>query len=174
MIGERFSMDKLFGQVQAINNIIDTQLLEVSVKRHQITLILSNNVISFKTLDSLLSLCQDNITDESFLAVNNENFYFTIANLSLEALDSENIFYPFVFTISQMAENICSCPALEFVISPQYIKCYLDKPGLRVSDLSDYEEILDAKGLGELELHPQRPYLLFLNMDERFLSDTIE
>lgn len=166
MINSKFSIKKLFEQINVINNMIDADLLEVSVKKHQITLVLNNKMIGFDTINSLLDMCKKDVQEESFLANNNDNFYFTIGNLSLDNLDKNNIFYPFIYVIDQMAQHVCSCPALEFTISSQYLKCYLDKPGLKVSDLSNYEKILKAKDLGELELHPQRPYLLFLNIEE--------
>ena len=78
-------------------------------------------------------------------------------------MTDKDVFYPFLKTIEDFAEKICTCPSLEFVITGQYMKCFLDKPGLRVEDLNHYEEILNAKGKGELELHPQRAYLFFIN-----------
>ena len=166
MIKPNFNLKKLFEQVNFINDMIEADLLEISVKRHQITLMFDNKMMSVNTINSLLSMCNKETEEQSFLASDNESFYFTIGNLSLDDIDKKNVFYPFLYVIDQMANKICTCPALEFIISSQYMKCFLDKPGLKASDLLEYEKILDAKGLGELELHPQRPYLLFLNIEE--------
>lgn len=161
-----FKIEELFSLVEEINRQLENLLLEISVKRHQISFLINYDVIRFNGIQSLLELADKNNYDESFLSYdkNNDIFSFLIGGLSLEEIDEKNILYPFLCTIEKMAQEICSCPSLEFVISPQYIKCYLDKPGLKISDLSNYEKIFNAEGQAELELHPQRPYLLFLNM----------
>lgn len=162
-----FKIEELFSLVEDINRQLENLLLEISVKRHQINFLVNYDVIRFNGVQSLLELADKDNYEESFLSYdkNNDIFSFAIGGLSLEELDEKNILYPFLCTIEKMAQEICSCPSLEFVISPQYLKCYLDKAGLKVSDLSGYEKIFGAEGQGELELHPQRPYLLFLNMN---------
>lgn len=156
------NLDKLFEMVKRLNDILDGQLLEVSVKQHQITISVKEAILHFNHIKDLLLFSIHD--DVSFISVNNDILYLTFGGLSVEEVDSTKpIFKTFINIISQFAEKVCTCPSLEFIISPQYLKCFLDKPGLGIKDLKEYENILDAKGKGELELHPQRPYLLFIN-----------
>lgn len=156
-------LSRLFEKTKEIDEILDGELLEISVRQHQVTISLEKTMITFEKAQKLFKAAKT--TSDSFISINNNVLYLTIGDLS-DKIGKKHIFYPFISTIKEIAENICTCPALEFVISTQYMKCYLDKPGLKVVDLVDYEDILQAPGKAELELHPQRPYLLFINEDQ--------
>lgn len=153
-------IDNLFVTFEEVNKLLDGQLLEISVKQHQITLVMSESLINIQMINNMLKYVQDPL--ESYISFLNDVLYFVLGGFSISNPD-ENIFYPFMKIINEFSEHICKCPSLEYVVSAQYIKCFLDKAGIKISDLKKYEEILEAKEKGELEMHPQRPYLLFIN-----------
>ena len=146
-------LNELFKQVGLINKMLDGQLLEISVRQHQVTLSIKDSLVYFPQIKKMLDFSDDS---KSFVSFSDDIFYFVFVNLSSEDMTDKDVFYPFLKTIEDFAEKICTCPSLEFIISPQYLKCFLD-------NLREYEEVLGAEGEGELELHPQRPYLLFIN-----------
>lgn len=157
-------LNELFKQVDLINKMLDGQLLEISVRQHQITLVLKEPFIYLSNVFNLLGKI-DVQNDGSFISSKDDVMYLVIGNLNFQEMEQQTLFYVFMKVISEMAEKVCTCPSLEYVVSEQYIKCFLDKPGLDIETLSKYEEVLHAKGKSELELHPQRPYLLFINED---------
>ena len=162
-------LNYLFEQFDIVNDMLGNQLLEMSIKQHQITLSMKEPIFEFQYIQSLLSLYSK---EECYVTTHTDTLYFTLVGLSTDVLSEDNMFYPFMDIIEEIAKEVCTCPSLEFVISSQYIKCFLDKPGLKVSDLSKYEEVFKANGQGELELHPQRPYLLFINVNKSFSEDS--
>ena len=154
-------INSLFKIAKSIDETLDGQLLEISVKRHQITISIKESMLYFPAAYSIIKSTTK--LSESFISTKDDVIYFTLGGLSIDDLSEKDILYPLMCVIEDFAEQICTCPALEFVLSTQYVKCFLDKPGLRVENLIEYERILKAEGKGELELHPQRPYLLFIN-----------
>lgn len=153
------NIKKLFDSFVSLNKKMNNEVLELSVKQHQISILCNDSLLSFESINSI------NISDESFVSTHNDNLYLVIGGLSPDNIKDYEIFHPFMEIIWKFAEEICQCPSLEYKISEQYIKCFLDKPGLKANDLKKYEAILEADNKGELELHPQRAYLLFINED---------
>lgn len=154
-------IDELFEAFNRINTSLGDEILEISVKKHQISIIIEDSLFYFPYVHALLKSTYNH--NEAYVTTHQDRIIFTLGALSTGQLHEANMFYPLIELIEQFAEEICQCPSLEYVISKQYIKCFLDKPGLKLDDLKKYEEILSADGLGELEMHPQRPYLLFIN-----------
>lgn len=154
-------INNLFETFGLLNTTMDNQILEMSVKQHQITFIMKESILYFPYVNKLTK----HITNynESYVTTHNDVLYFIIGDLSTKNLDEGDLLYPFVSLIEKFADKICQCPSLEYVVSNQYIKCFLDKPGLKLTDLEEYELILGAANKSELEMHPQRPYLLFIN-----------
>lgn len=154
-------IDDIFKRFSQINDMFNDELIEISVKQHTISLMFNESMLSFYQLGVLFkSLPKDTV---GFVTFFNEEIIVNIERLSTDILDNTNIFYPLVSLIEDFAKEICQCPSLEYSVSGQYMKCFLDKPGVRVSDLNKYEELLEAEGRGELEMHPQRAYFLFIN-----------
>ena len=163
------NLKDLFKQTKEISELLNGELLEISVRQHQVTISVKEPMLSLPYVKEILNSAKN--SSDSFVSTKNDVLYFTIGGLS-KKIGKKNIFYPFIDIITSFADNICACPSLEFIISNQYMKCFLDKPGLKrgfreetKESLMDYEDILEAEGKGELELHPQRPYLLFINED---------
>ena len=158
-------LDDLFNRTKEIDEMLGNQLLEISVKQHSITISITESMIHFLHAEKLIIMVagMKGASKKSFISTHNDIIYFTFEDLSTDKMMEKDPLRLFMETIEDFAEKICTCPALEFIISNQYLKCFLDKPGLTIENLSEYEEVLEAKGKGELELHPQRPYLLFIN-----------
>ena len=156
-------MNDLFNSFKSINEILEGELLEISVRRNQISYIFGGNSIGLKDVKTLIDVMKKYEISNSYLTIQDDTYLFlTFEDWYKEAeTDGRYLDNVFKMYIDEISEKICTCPALEFVVSNQYIKCFLDKGGLTVDDLSSYEELMGAKG--SLELMPQRPYLLFIN-----------
>lgn len=150
----------LFNEVNRIKDLLETDFVEISVKQHQIDVVFKqDNGINLEDLNKIKKVFEKNHTFETpYLTTFEEEFHFTIPQI--EKKKDKKKPHLFMAAIQKMADEICMCPSLEYVISSFYVKCFLDKPGLYVSDLSKYNEILQDKGT--LELHAQRPYLLYV------------
>lgn len=154
-------IESLFENFNLLNQSLDNQILEISVKQHQINIIIKDPLFYFSTIKNVEKFVFN--PRNSYITIHQDHIIISITDLSTENIDVGNLLYPFLLIIEEFAEKICTCPSLEYVMSKQYIKCFLDKPGLKIEDLQKYEEILQTNGLAELEMHPQRPYLLFIN-----------
>lgn len=159
-------MNELFKSFNEIAAIFDDSLTEISVARHRISLEFMEKMIPLYSINKFYDKAPD-VKDKSFLAVN-EDILFLVCELEesvLENKEKQGLFQTFIKVTDEIFEKVCKCPVFEFVISDKYIKIYLDKQGLTTEDLEAYEEIFELKGEGTLELHAQRPYLLFVNID---------
>lgn len=151
-------IQKIFNIFKYYDELFGENLVEISVKQTQLTFFIRDSI----KIQSLI---------KSFRAYPDAEilFYNDFLILRIEQLDIEKEkeapFYDLLDVINQMSEKICQCPALEYVVSENYIKCFLDKVGLGITDLAEYEEILEAEN-STLELHPQRAYLLFINIGD--------
>ena len=155
--------DKLFNIFNVLRgDLEENSILEISVKQDQISLLLKEPMLNFKDF----SVINDYIEKgDVYTILTQEQLYVMID----DPVFSEKTSSPFAYLmqiIQKMAEEICTCPVLEYSVTDTYIKCFLDKPGLKIDDLHKYEEILEVVGDAELELHAQRPYLLFINMNQ--------
>lgn len=155
--------DKLFNVFNGLRgDLEENSILEISVKQDQISLLLKEPMLNFKDF----SVINDYIEKgDVYTILTQEQLYVMID----DPVFSEKTSSPFAYLmqiIQKMAEEICTCPVLEYSVTDTYIKCFLDKPGLKIDDLHKYEEILEVVGDAELELHAQRPYLLFINMNQ--------
>lgn len=154
-----YNVFEIFGTIN--DSLPNSKLLEVSVRQSQVTLIFDDEVIPLSDLRENKWI---DGSGESYLATTEEGpvivVPFNVEELKTQFSNPFKLLYDLILLIS---DEICKCPALEIVFSNQYLKCYLDKPGLRVEDLKKYENIFKLEGT--LELHSQRPYLLFINSE---------
>ena len=72
-------LSKLFKQVNLINKMLDGQLLEVSVRQHQITLSIKDSLVYFPQIKKMLDFSDDS---KSFVSFSDDIFYFVFVNLS--------------------------------------------------------------------------------------------
>ncbi len=155
------SLDSMFTMFNSIQEYIpESNLIEISVKQHQITLCLENKHILY--FSDVLSLCHDVMVNpqDTYVTHHDKNFYIIIPNID-DNMKNSSKFDDFMKVIEYMAEHICQCPALEYVIYSNYIKCFLDKPGIKVADIVKLEELFNSECT--LELGANRPYALFVN-----------
>ena len=150
----------LFDDFAKLNTVLKGKLVEISVRQHQIALVV-DKTLSVGQIRRFLPVIPS--TKDAFITFHENYLYFIIEELNYKDISTKSCIHNFMQVINAMSEEICQCPALEYVVSSQYIKCYLDKTGLTISDLSKYEKILESENPAELEMHPQRPYLLFIN-----------
>lgn len=158
-------MSKLFEAYNKISKIFNDNLIEISVRRHEITLEFDEKIVLLDNINHFYK--KSPITEGSFIA-SNEDSLFLVCKLDddiLEDKEKQGLFKDFISITNEIFEKVCKCPVFEFIISDKYIKMYLDKQGLTTSDLEAYETIFKEEGEGTLELHVQRPYLLFVNVN---------
>lgn len=158
---DTIDLETMFGLYKEIEDYMpDSDLVEISVRQHQISLCLKN--LDMIYLSDTLSLSHDTLVNpkNTYITINEKEYYIIIENIEDEVMPSSK-FAKFVQVIRYMAEHICQCPALEFAISPYYIKCFLDKPGIKLAEIQKLEELFGEEC--SLELSVNRPYALFLN-----------
>lgn len=152
----------LFDRFDKINENLDNKISEISIKQSRVTLDFTN---------------QNTITSTDLKKIDNMSPFFKITEITtfqdrifivFDKLDEkefdENIggnplglIYSFIKTL---AENLCTCPMLEYQIAENYIKIYIDIPNVFVKDLVNVEEILQSNGT--IESNGQRMYLLYV------------
>ena len=156
----KIDSDTMFKTFLKIADIIPrSHVKEISVKQHQIVLRLDSKVFC---LADALSITHDIMVDPSSTYVTEfeGEFRLIIDDIPDDIAHLNSDFKPLVEVIRYMSEHICTCPMLEYVLSDMYIKCYLDKPGLKLEDIKKLEELF--KSQCTLELTGQRPYALFV------------
>ena len=157
----------MFEAFDTINNIQGVEdIREISVHQNQISfLFTSTNIVYMKIIDEIEKIIYpieiDDITlfEDSLIA----------SCRDLTGLKPDNNDYTanplclFKCVINELSKTVCSCPALEFVLSDTYLKCYIDKPNIPLQDIAKLDKIFDSRGI--LELSGQRPYVLYVKGD---------
>lgn len=153
----------MFGAFDKVNDISGIESIsEISVHQNQISFTFeSKNIIYMENIDEIEQLINPiKITDITLF----ENSLIASCR-DLKSLDDKksnqsNPLCLFKAVIEELAKTVCACPALEFVISGSFIKCFLDKPNIVLEDVAKLDTIFDSKGI--LELNGQRPYVLYV------------
>ena len=159
-------MNELFKSFNEIAVIFGDSLAEISIARHRISLEFQEKMLLLQNINSFYEKMPE-VKENSFFAVN-EDILYLVCELNeavLQDKEKQGLFKSFIEATDEVFERVCKCPVFEFVVSDKYIKIYLDKQGLTNEDLEAYEDIFKLKGEGTLELHAQRPYLLFVNIE---------
>lgn len=158
----KIDLNTMFLMFNKINDMLGkNELLEISVKQHQITLSSKqSNVFYFS---DILNLTHDVLINptSSYVTTFNDDMFIIIEDIPDDIGDVQSDFKEFINVIRFMANHICTCPALEYVISNQYIKCFLDKSGLKLSEIKELENLFGAECT--LEVNGPRAYALFVN-----------
>lgn len=162
----KIALDKMFSHFNDINSDLEySNILEISVKQHQIAIWLDNPDKLFYLSDSLQLVHDVIVTPQtSYITTLNDNMYVIIEDIPDDFDNDSSKFNIFMKVIRYLADHVCTCPALEYVISDKYIKCYLDKPGLKLDDIRKIEELFGETCT--LELTTNRPYALFINAQD--------
>jgi len=158
----------MFEAFDKINNISGIESVsEISIHQNQISFAFdSKNIIYMENINEIEQLVNPiTITDITLF----ENALIASCR-DLQALEKKkdnqsNPLCLFKAVIEELAKTVCACPALEFVISGSFIKCFLDKPNILLEDVAKLDTIFDSKGV--LELNGQRPYVLYVRDEIR-------
>lgn len=148
-----------FYKIQQVCSVCNIK--EISVKQHQIDIRLDER--DFCYFSDVLPFVEDDLTDPdaAYVATGQDGMHLIIEINSDEPKAPLSMFNTFVQVIRFLADKVCKCPSLEFAISGQYLKFYLDKPGITLEELTIVEQLFNSKCT--LELGIQRPYILFIN-----------
>lgn len=156
-------INKLLEAFNKCNNILkDNDLAEISVVADEISLVfLNTNVLNIT--ESIDLLRNDPLIKNGVdvrVTTEDRNMRICLSNyLDKTDMKGTSIFTPFIKAFEKVSDIVCTCPILEYIVSENYVKVYLDKPGLEVQQLVDLENFLSQKCT--LELH-NRPYALFI------------
>lgn len=162
-----FDLFKIFNEISDLRK--DLKIIEISLRQGQFLIIFEPGIIP---LQAFIKISRAVRRSENGLLPIYSSIGFINENPALiintNSFKSDQFEYSPTFeildkVITYAAENICKCPALEIAFSSQYIKCYLDKPGITTDDVAKYEQMFGLRGT--LELFGQRPYLLLINDD---------
>lgn len=152
----------LFDRFDKINSNLDNKISEISVKQSRITFDFEEqNILSVSDLKKLENLSP--FFDLTEITTFQDMLFVVFDNLDEKEFDEsvkENplgLIYSFIKTL---AENLCTCPMLEYQIAENYIKIYIDVPNVFIKDLANIEEIMQASGT--IESSGQRTYLLYV------------
>ena len=153
-----------FTSINKINDRLTNQVIEISIKQSQFELTFEeNSIITVEDLVSLSNIFGENI-DFSDVTCFNDRLFVSYRNLNEYFVDDkqvDNLFKNIYQLIIILREKLCTCPALECILSPEYIKVFIDMPNVQLSNIVDA-----SKALGQdpfLEFGADRPYLLYIN-----------
>lgn len=154
-------LKKLFSAIDLINEHLDNKILEIGVRQSMMVFSFQEeNLLKIEDLNKIDNFCDNYSVSE--LTAFQDKIYVHFSNLSEEIIsDSDNCTFTIFYKFIQELKNIlCTCPALEYVISDSYVKIYIDLPNIYAKDVVSVDKLLDASGI--LELNNQRPYVLYV------------
>ena len=151
-----------FEFIDKLNNNLNNKIREISVKQSKITFTFDDSLIFNRADFNLIDRLETDI-GISDITTFQDTLFVSFTNLSEEMIPSDyspdSIFGLYHFII-QLRDIVCTCPALEFVVSDNYLKVYLDLPNLYIKDIAQIDKLLKQEGI--LELTHQRPYILYV------------
>ena len=152
----------LLSNVEKINSELDNDILEISVKQSRMSMSFQDmSILSFKDFRVLDSYC--NILSISEVTAFSDVLHVHFSNLSYDMLKEYQGKCPLMELydlIFKLQDVLCTCPALEYVVSDAYVKVYIDLPNVHVKDVAKLDEIFSSEGV--LEINNQRPYVLYV------------
>ena len=152
----------MFEVFDKINSNLENNIAEISFKQSQMSITFEDQtIISWDDLMELQGI--ENQYSITSISTFNECLHVVFSNLDETLINLKTTVEPYSFLYSfifNLRETLCSCPALEYVISSNYIKIYLDLPNIHARDIINVDKELNSEGI--LELSSQRPYLLYV------------
>ena len=151
----------LFEEFDKIDDKLSNNIAEISIKQSRIAITFEDQTVldmgDIYALDGLEA--QFSISN---IATFDECLYVIFENLDTQLINTIQVkpfsmLYAFIFDLK---EYLCSCPALEYVISSNYVKVYLDLPNINIPDLMKVDDKLGQQSV--FQLTSQRPYLLYV------------
>lgn len=156
-------INQVFKGIQTINSLLDADIMEVSVKASQVVLTFYNEIIISMNDLRILDMIGENLKITDVTCFQNR-LYVSFRDMDdLDTLGENSEFVCFKDLIVKLRDLLCTCPALEYVASAEYLKIFLDLPNVRVSDLCKLSDTFDQDPF--IEFSGDRPYLLFINED---------
>lgn len=153
---------KMFSLFEELSESLDNNnIAEISVKQSMISISFEDmSFLSVNDLDKIDGFC--NTLSVSSITTFQDILHVHFANLNEDWFpDSEKCslayFYKVIF---ELRDILCTCPALEYVISSTYLKIYIDLPNIHVKDVGKLDTLFNSEGV--LELNNQRPYVLYV------------
>lgn len=154
-------LKKLFAAIEDMNDNLENKIGEISVKYSSISISFSDmsclKINDFKALNDMFN----SISVSSITAFQDEiHVHFEDLSDDIWKGEEENNLYNLYVLILLLREKLCTCPALEYVISESYLKIYVDLPNIHVGNLVDIDKALSSEGI--IEFNYQRPYILYV------------
>lgn len=158
-------INEIFNDIAKLTN---NTLLEISMKKSRINFEFKESGLIH--INDIIDLLEDDLIKEDYFYLttldNKIHLTYECANdITNNNIPNTSLFKKLFELLDEIGEHICQCPALEYIISQDYVKVFIDKPTI------DSENIMDlAKVFGQsftLELQKQRPYCLFINTVDR-------
>lgn len=150
------TIQDVFKFYKGLQAIMEDEIKEISVHQDQIS-ICCHNFVEYGNFGALSELLGMDPTD---ISIFNDSIY-----ISYRIISSQKHYSTYVKTckdiMSSIADCICQCPSLEMTVTDQYAKVYLDKPNIKVKDISELDTVMGAEGT--LQTGEQRAYVLYLN-----------
>ena len=157
----------LFDLFKTINKSLDNKICEISVKQSRMSFSFDDmGIIKAEDYKKIDNLCRNYSISEVTAFGNMIHIHFSNLSQSLlsnnliqvkDGCGSLDSFYSLIF---ELRDRLCTCPALEYVISESYLKIYIDLPNLFVKDIMEVDKLIGLDGI--LELNNQRPYVLYV------------
>ena len=158
------TIKKAFAAIKHINDLLNNKVIEISIKRSQFELTFEDcAIITIEDLNSLSSVFGESI-HFSDVTCFNERLFVSYRGLDDSFMDDKNVTYVFkdIYKIIMiLRDELCTCPALECVLSQEYIKVFIDVPNIQLSNIVSVSDILDQDPF--FEFGADRPYLLYIN-----------
>lgn len=163
------SLDTIFGIYEDIHKLTHGNgLIEVSVKKSRINFEFEDGNLLHS--NAIIGLLEDPLITEDYLYMTSLNDDIRITcdvdeTVAHNMVPTQSIFSPYFELLEELGEHICQCPALEFVVSENFLKIFIDKPSISLNDLEKIKEIFDEDFT--IEVHKQRPYCLFVKTNPK-------
>ena len=143
-----------------INNRLHNNVSEIHVKKKELSFTFENQMIV--DFDDLFHLNEiEDSLNINYIATLDDILYVVIPVAETKMIEPKRHPLSFIFSfIYTLKDKLCSCPALEFVVSSDYIKIYLDMPNLDPKNIIELNELLESECV--IELSSARPYLLYV------------
>jgi len=152
-----------FKAIEELNSDFDNKIIEISVKQSQMTFTFEDETI-ISDVDVMRIFNLHPAIPRADITCFNNRLYVSIRDLYEKLMRSETMeenlraLYEIIIVLR---DNLCQCPALEYAISEEYIKIYLDVPNIQLSNLNKVNDILKQDPFVEFTF--DRPYLLYIN-----------
>ena len=155
-------ISKIFEVFEKANSLLSSDIIEISVKVSQIAIMFDSTTAL--PMSDIIKL--DDMWDNVFvtdITTFDDSLFVSYRDLN------EDTFEPTLFKlITKLREVLCTCPAMECVISESYVKIYLNLPNIKVHDVYEVDKFLKSEGY--LEINNTRPYILYINENANWVD----